>query len=418
MVENYENEIIIIGAGIIGICAALELKEKGWDVSVIDPNQPGQVTSYGNAGVLSPWSCIPQSVPGLWKSVPKWLLDPKGPLAISWLYAPKFFPWLIKFLKAGEINRVEEISKALLTINEPSVELYKKLVKGTGHEDLIKDSCYLHVYRNAHDASPNSTPWRIRQERGVPLRFLKKGEIKEIEPEISSKIEAAVLIEGQGRTTNPGRLGHILFEKARALGVKFIQQKIERITIESNGLYKLLSSERDILCKNIVLAAGAWSVELLKTIGIKVPLEAERGYHLIFSNPGISVSNSIMDGDRKFVASSMEMGIRSAGTAEFSGLHSKPNFDRAKIFKNLTKELLPNLNTSNLEEWAGIRPSLPDTLPCIGPLPGHPNIIVAFGHSHLGLTQAPMTARIVASIAMKNPLNINLQPFGIERFTL
>ena len=278
------------------------------------------------------------------------------------------------------------------------------------------DSCYLHLYRDARYASPSFTPWRIRQERGVPLRFLKQGEVQEIEPEISSNISAAVLIERQGRTTNPGRLGQILFEKATGLGVKFVKRKIDRLIPESNNIYRLLSTQGSIRSKNVVLAAGAWSVELLKSIGIKVPLEAERGYHLIFSDPGISISNSVMDGDRKFVTSSMEMGIRSAGTAEFSGLHSKPNYARAKIFKSLTKELLPNLNINNLKEWAGVRPSLPDTLPCIGPLPGHPNIIAAFGHSHLGLTQAPMTARIISAIAMKTPLNIDIEPFQINRF--
>ncbi len=416
MATDYNNEITIIGAGIIGVCAALELKQKGWDVSIVDPNEPGQVTSYGNAGVLSPWSCIPQSVPGLWKNVPKWLFDPEGPLAISWIYAPRFLPWLIKFLKAGEINKVQQISKALLTINQPSVDLYKKLVEGTGQEKLVRDACYLHLYRDARYASPSYTPWRIRQERGVPLRFLKQGEVQEIEPEISSKISAAVLIERQGRTTNPGRLGQVLFEKATGLGVKFLRKKIDRLIPEPGNIYRLISTQGDILSKNVVLAAGAWSVELLKSIGIKVPLEAERGYHLIFSDPGISISNSVMDGDRKFVTSSMEMGIRSAGTAEFAGLHSKPNYDRAKIFKTLTKELLPNLNTNNLKEWAGVRPSLPDTLPCIGPVPGHPNIIAAFGHSHLGLTQAPMTAQIISSIAMKTPLNIDIEPFQMNRF--
>ena len=229
MVKKYDNEIVIIGAGIIGICAALDLKERGWDVIVLDPNEPGQVTSFGNAGVLSPWSCIPQSVPGLWKSVPKWLLDPEGPLAINLIYAPKFLPWLIKFLKAGEMKKVKEISGALLTINQPSVELYKKLVKGTGEENLIKDSCYLHVFRNSHNASPKNTSWEIRKERGVPLRFLRKGEIKEIEPEISTQFDAAVLIEKQGRTTNPGRLGQVLFSKAKGLGVKFLRRKINRI---------------------------------------------------------------------------------------------------------------------------------------------------------------------------------------------
>ncbi len=416
MIRNLENHIVIIGAGIVGICSAIALKERGWDVSIVDPNEPGQTTSFGNAGVLSPWSCVPQSIPGLWKNVPKWLLEPEGPLFISLSYAPKFLPWLIQFLKAGEIKKIEKISKALLALNQPCVDSYKRLVAGTGHENLISDSCYLHVYRNKQGASPESISWKIRQEQGVPLSFLSKNEIQEVEPEISPNIKSAVMIERQGRTTNPGRLGEVLFKKATDLGVLFHKKKIQRLFPKAGESYELQSDRGNIACNKIVLAAGAWSVELLKSIKIKIPLEAERGYHLIFPNPEIKVTNSIMDGDRKFVTSSMEMGVRSAGTAEFSGLNSKPNFNRARIFERLTKELLPNLNACDLREWSGVRPSLPDTLPCIGPVPGHPNIIAAFGHSHLGLTQAPMTANIVACLAKRTPVNIDIQPFQMERF--
>ena len=414
--DENNKEITVIGAGIIGICSAIELQKNNWKVRVVDPNEPGQVTSFGNAGVLSPWSCVPQSIPGLWKNIPKWLLNPEGPLTVHWLYGPTFFPWMLKFFKAGALKEVEKIADALLTLNQPTLDLYRSLLDGTGYGDLIRDSVYLHLYRNPQDASPKNFSWQLRLDRGISLSFIEQKKIQEIEPEISADFKAAVIIHGQGRCTNPGRLGTVLTKKAQELGVEFVKRKVERILVEPEGTYRLQSESGSLFCKQIVIAAGAWSVELLKSIDVKIPLEAERGYHLIFKDPQISVTNSIMDGDRKFVASSMDMGLRSAGTAEFSGLYSKPNYARAKIFKKLTKQLFPNLNTAKTEEWSGVRPSLPDTIPCIGRIPNHPNIITAFGHSHLGLTQAPMTAKIVHLIAENRKPNINITPFRPERF--
>ncbi|MHA1165770.1 MAG: NAD(P)/FAD-dependent oxidoreductase, partial [Alphaproteobacteria bacterium] len=169
--------------------------------------------------------------------------------------------------------------------------------------------------------------------------------------------------------------------------------------------------------KTVVLAAGAWSARLLEPLGVHVPLEAERGYHLVFKDPGLSLTHSIMDAERKFVTSSMEMGVRSAGTVEFAGLDAAPDYARARVFERHSKELLPNLNTEVTEEWMGVRPSLPDTLPVIGAVPGHPRIICAFGHGHLGLTGAPMTGRMVTALVADEPLNMDMTPYRFDRFS-
>lgn len=416
MPDTNSREAIVIGAGIVGICSALALQEKGFDVSIIDRDGAAEGTSFGNAGAISPWSCVPQSLPGLWKNVPKWLLDPEGPLAVRWSYAPRLTAWMLKFLQAGGSHRLPAIADAMFAVNRPSVEMYHSLLAGTDEEDLVKDCLYLHVYRNADGANLDDLPWRLRREHGASLEILKDGEVQEVEPELSPKIKSAMVVKQQGRTVNPGRLGKVLAAKAQARGAHFLRGNVERIAPGTDDSYRIDTDKGSHATKTVILAAGAWSAQLLAPLGIRVPLEAERGYHLVFKEPGLSLTHSIMDTECHFIASSMEMGVRSAGTAEFAGLDAAPDYRRARVFKRQTKALLPNLNTESTEEWMGARPSSPDSVPFIGAVPGHPRIFCAFGHGHLGLTGAPMTGRMVAALAAGEPLNLDMTPYRLDRF--
>ena len=416
MPETEARDAIVIGAGIVGICATLALQDKGFDVTVIDREGPAEATSYGNAGVISPWSCVPQSMPGLWKQVPKWLLDPEGPLSIRWSYAPRMLPWLIEFLRAGTPSRLPAIADAMLAVNRSSVELYRQLLADTGEDALVRDCLYLHLYRDPKGADPDALPWRLRRERGVPLEVLKGGEIQELEPEVSSAFQSAVAIRQQGRTVNPGRLGKVLAAKAEARGARFLRARVTRIAGRDGPGYRVETDEGSHEANKVVLAAGAWSKRLLADLGVRLPLEAERGYHLVFTDPGLTLSHSLTDADNKFVASSMEMGVRSAGTAEFAGLDAAPDYRRARVFVRHTREMLPNLNTEDCEEWMGPRPSTPDSVPYIGQVPGHPDLFAGFGHGHLGLTGAPMTARMLAGLVADEPLNVDMSAYRLDRF--
>ena len=416
MSEDQSKDAIVIGAGIVGICAALALREKGFDVTVLDRVGPAEATSHGNAGVVSPWSCVPQSMPGLWKSVPKWLLDPEGPLNVRWGYLPTMMPWLGKFLSAGALERLQAIADAMLAVNRPNLDLYHQYLAGTGEENLVTDCNYLHVSRTAQGADPNSLAWRLRRERDVPFEAISGDEAREIEPELSPDIKAAVVIRQQGRTVNPGRLGKVLAAKAEAMGVTFPLTEVKAIAPREGGGYRVDTNDGPREAGTVVLAAGVWSARLLEPLGVKVSLEAERGYHLIFKDPGVSLTHSIMDADNKFVTSLMEMGVRSAGTAEFAGIDAAPNYNRAKVFIKHTKSLLPNLNIGETVEWMGRRPSPPDSVPYIGEVPGYPRLFHGFGHGHLGLTGAPMTGRMIAALASGEPLNIDMTPYRIDRF--
>jgi len=340
--DNQTKKILVLGAGIVGICNALALREKGFEVTLIDKNEPSDATSYGNAGVISQWACIPQSMPGLWKKVPKWLFDPNGPLSIRWSYLPRMTPWLIEFLKAGRPERIPAISDAMFNLNRPNLDLYKQLLRGTGEENLITDCSYLYVSRKLNGLNLNTFEWRLREERGVPFEQISGDQARDIEPDLSLDIKSAALIKDQGRTINPGRLGKVLALKAAKLGVSFLKAEIVKIKPSSHGGYDVFTDRGTQTAASVVLTAGVWSAQLLEQLGVRVALEAERGYHLVFKDPCVNLTHSVLDSDNKFVSSSMEMGMRSAGTAEFAGIDAPPDYRRARVFEKHAKSLFPH----------------------------------------------------------------------------
>tara|TARA_Y100000591_G_scaffold319188_1_gene330949 strand:- start:547 stop:1809 length:1263 start_codon:yes stop_codon:yes gene_type:complete len=413
--ENEKSDVVIIGAGIIGICCALKLVERGLSVTLVDSNAPCEGASFGNAGVISPWSCVPQSVPGLWKKLPKWVIDPEGPIFIRKRYLASFLPWAFKFLQAGKTEKVEQIGDAMMVLSNRSPSHYRELLSGTSELELVKDSYYIFAYKKAEQASFDHFGWQMRKKRNVPLSLINAAELQELEPSISPNFQAAILIHEQARALNPHAIGKALVSKARALGVKFFQSKVKFIQKDEN-VWVTNCGENRYFSDKLVLAAGVWSASLLRPFGYELPLQAERGYHLLCQNPGITINHSIMDVEHMCVASQMESGIRIAGTAEFAGIDAKPDHRRAFVFKKALKNLFPLINIEHAEPWMGRRPTFPDSLPCIGPVSNLNGLFAAFGHSHYGLGQAPNTGQIIADCILGKKSGVDMSPYRIDRF--
>lgn len=417
MTEKQFADIAVAGGGIVGICCALALSKAGLKVLLIDRDEPGQGASYGNAGVISPWSLIPQSVPGLWQKIPKWLLKSDGPIAIKPSYLFQLLPWTLRFLWQGRIDRMLEISVAMKALNQNNVGLFKGLLAGTGHENLVQDSYYVHAYRNADHANLDSVEYAIRRDQGAELEKIGQQELQALEPALSKEFNAAILIKGQARALSPGKIGQVLMEKFIRHGGQFIKAEVEKIQHGTDGKWTIKTEQIDLISDRVVLSLGAWSKNLLKPLGIDVPLEAERGYHLEYANPGIELNHSVMDMEVKIVASSMADGLRAAGTAEFAGLDSPPNMKRVKSLNTSIKRMLPELNTVESSHWMGTRPSFPDSLPCIGEVAQLPGLYTAFGHSHFGLMMAPKTGEIISNLILGKSPGLDISPYRLERFT-
>ncbi len=409
------RDVTILGAGIVGICCALSLAERGVRVRLIDKGEPGQETSYGNAGVISPWSVIPQSMPGTWKTVPKLMFGTFRPLSVRAGFWPRMIPWGFRFLRNGSERKLREVSDAMEILCGPSVELYRRHLQGTGHEYLLRDSSYVHAFRTEDKLSLDALDYRIRREKGAPMELVGADALRQIEPALSHDFKAAVLLHDQARALAPGRIATVLLEKAQKLGAEVLRTRVRGLRPAPDG-WVIDCENGPVSARRVIVAMGAWSADLLRPLGLNLPLVAERGYHVQCENPGITLNNSVTDVDAKFVASSMEGGVRIAGQAEFGDVDAPPDDRKNRRLLTQAKAMLPDLNTDSPRFWMGRRPSFPDNLPVLGQLDGHDGLFGCFGHSHYGLMMAPKSGEVLADQILGTRQNLNTDAFLATRF--
>lgn len=414
------KSIGVVGAGIVGVCTALMLQRRGFKVTIIDPNSPGEGASFGNAGCFNASSIVPMSMPGMMTSVPKWLLSPMGPLSIRFSYLPTITPWLIRFLMAGRPNKVKEQAKALRSLLKTTVPLITSLAEEAGAGHLIRREGHLIVYRSESEFTKDRGGWELRRLNGVKTRILDAAALRDFDPNLSHTFTKAILMEENGHTINPQGLVTQLFRRVIANEGEFVSARVIGFETEGAVLKGITTTNGAIAVDAAVIAAGAHSKSLAASLGDNVPLDTERGYHIVIENPSVTPRIPTSDASGKFIATPMEMGLRVAGTVEFAGLTAAPNWKRAQVLYTHARNLLPGLPPAASEEsytkWMGFRPSIPDSLPVIGRASRIPDVIYAFGHGHVGMTGAPMTATLVSELLAGEKTSIDITPFAPTRF--
>lgn len=413
------NEVVVIGAGIVGVCCALSLQQSGAQVTLVDRLPPGDkgAASYGNAGSISWSSCIPIAMPGLMTKVPGWLLRPDGPLAIRWQHLPTLLPWLWRFVRAGNEAQVAASAAALAMLHAPALELHQQFAQLADVPDLISDCDYLHIYSASQANRLDQLEWRLRAEHGARLELLDQNELGERVPALARRYPQTVNIKEQGFVRNPSRLVAAYAAHFVRCGGRVVIDEVRDFETENGRVVSVRTSDSSLPAGHFVIAAGPWSRHLTKKLGFDIPLDTERGYHITVENPGISVNQTLMETDAKFVVTPMETGLRFAGTVELANIDAAPDYRRTDAIRRAAERMFPGLNTQHTTPWMGRRPSLPDGLPIIDRLPTFENVLLAFGHAHTGMVGAPQTGRLVSELARKQPSNFDLTPFGASRFS-
>jgi D-amino-acid dehydrogenase len=411
------GDTVVIGAGIIGICCACHLQRAGFSVRVIDRLPPGEGTSFGNAGGLATGEIIPHATPGLIRDLPRWLLDPLGPLAVRWSYLPKATPWLLRFLRAGAAPRVRQIATALAALSKVSQADYQPLLAESGLSDIVARHDCLYVYTNERQIEAERLKWDLRREHGISFERLEGPALRELEPDLAPDLKFGYRLHGWYHVINPFRLVASLAEHFVRQGGEIERGDVVKVEL-AEGCAKrlLLSDSRALDVERLVIAAGAWSHTLARQLGSRVPLESHRGYHVTIPDAPINPKRLVLYSPLAVVAVPMEMGIRVAGTVEIAGLTAPPNYERARALVRGAKRIYPALDNLTGTEWMGHRPAMPDSLPVIGRSPVVKNVYYAFGHGHLGLTFGATTGRLVAELASGKPPSLDLQPYRVDRF--
>jgi glycine/D-amino acid oxidase-like deaminating enzyme len=410
------KKITLIGAGIVGITTASYLRRDGHDVTVVTMHPPGEYCSFGNAGMLNPSGCVPQSTPGVIWKVPGYLSDPLGPLVVRWSYFAKALPWMLRFIANSNRNQVEHAANALRVMIKDTLPAYDVLVKHAGCTDLVRRSPYLAVYESEESYQGDAFGWKVRRERGVATEDVDAAAIRSLVPQLAHRYVRGVLVPDQGYVTNPERLVKALAAQLQKDGGTIVQRKVLDIESGPDGAQALATDAGRMPVETLVVCGGVHSGELTAKLGEPVPIEAERGYHVTYSDPVLQLPMPLSVSDAKVFVTPMEMGVRIAGQAEFAGIYAEPNYQRAEVLETHMKRMFPQVRTADSTRWMGRRPAMPDSLPVIGPSKKHGNVYYAFGHGHLGLCGGAPTGRFVADLVAGRPPSEDLSPFRIDRF--
>ena len=420
MAAGSAKRIGVVGAGMVGICAASYLQRDGHSVFLVDPGTPGEGASFGNAGAFNASSVTPVAMPGVIKNVPKWLRDPLGPLSLRWSYLPAVLPYLWRFARAGTEEKVHAQARALRPLVGATLSALEPLVKEAGAERLVHQRGHLYVYRSDASLAKDGLAWALRRENGVVVDEFDADELRQLEPTLSRDYMRGLLVRENGHTSNPFGLVSALVEEFVRQGGAVIRAQVIGFRLDGGRLTALRTDAGELAADAAVIAAGAWSKPLAASLGDRVPLETERGYHLMISDPEVMPSIPTADGDGKFVATPMDTGLRFAGTVELAGLQAPPDWRRARILLRQGRKMLPGLAAHHAEErvsvWMGHRPSMPDSLPVIGHSRATRDVVYAFGHGHVGMTAAPMTGKLVADLVAGRKPGIDISPFAAGRF--
>lgn len=414
--RTQQQGIAVIGAGVIGTSVAATLLREGHRVLLLDMRPPGEYCSWGNAGILSPGSCVPLCLPGTLRKVPRWLLDPLGPLTIRPAHLPALLPWLARFVAASRMSRVNPIADALRALLRDTFERWTPLARWAGVAHLIRRSGYLVVYESEANLRRAALAWSIRRERGVACVQVGAAELADLEPELGSHITCGMHLPDHGFVANPAALTKALAAQFVRDGGELQQQRVADIAVESGRVAAIVTESARIPVQALIVCCGVHSTHFSRKLADRIPLESERGYHVEFPADAIQLRQPVMSGEGTFFATPMETGLRIAGAVELAGIDRPPNFARADALATLARRMLPRLPLRGGKPWMGHRPSTPDSLPVIGPAGSVRNAYYAFGHGHLGLGTAAATASLVADMVAGRASPIDREPYRATRF--
>lgn len=415
--------VAVIGAGIVGLCAALEIQRGGHHVLLIEPGEPGgrQAASYGNATWINPGAIAPISLPGLWRKVPGFLLDRTGPFTVRWRDLPRHAGWLARFIAAGrDWDRITTSARQRYPLCKDTVADHQFYAAEAGVGHLIRQQGLVYVYPDRAAFAAESRIWTMRQELGVRFSEIEEADLRRLQPELSPAYRFGARLDDAGQIIDPGAYCAALTRLLEARGAQRFTATATSFAFEVGRLSGVATDRGPVACQRAVIAAGIGSAALARLAGDRVPLISERGYHVVIPEPDVELGAGLMPSDGQMGVVSTPQGLRLAGQVELADPSAPPDWRRAEILLGYARKMFPEqakrFDTAEVDRWMGNRPSTPDGLPCIGFASRSHDILHAFGHAHTGLTQAPATGKLVAALIDGREPPFDPTPYSARRF--
>ncbi len=414
MSESGATDVIVLGAGIVGVSTALAARQLGLSVILVDRREPGCETSHGNAGVLSSGSIFPFNRPSLFSALPHYLGN--GHAALRWdpLWAARNIGWLVRFLANATPSHVKPRATALHGLIGASLRLHRQWIAEAGAAARLRETGWLKAWRSDGIAAARAEQ-ALLAEYGIKSEVLDRQAISALEPNIVPAYRLGLLHTQTASVDSPGGVTKAYARMFAGSGGQLVQSEIKAITPEADGWRVWLASGA-IAARHVVVALGPWSADLLRPLGYRVPLAFERGYHQEFKpNPARSLSRPIHDADGSFVMTAMENGIRVSSGVELTARDAPSSLAQLDAVVPLARSVA-EFGEAVGDAWRGARPTLPDSLPMIGAAPRHRSLWLAFGHQHIGFTTGPATGAAIAAMITGRPPSFDVAAFSPGRY--
>lgn len=421
--HSLDSEVIVVGAGVIGAACAFRLAQAGRKVMLLDADQVGMGASFGNAGHIATEQLFPLASAEVIRSSWRYLLKADSPLRLRVGYLLPILPWLARFVWAARTPAFARGVAALLALQQSARADLAQLLGDAQLAALLHLDGHLEVWESAAGRHSALTQARRLRPYGIESLPVTADVLRQRVPALSARVQGGVHYMDSGHVDDPHAVCTGLAQGVQRLGGLVRQGRVERLQADASQRITLTLQDGSTLrAQRVLVCAGAWSKPLAASLGYRVPLDTERGYHLTlpYADAGTAARSAltrpIASSERKVIMTPMAMGLRITGTVEFGGLHLPPDPRRYELLRQHLQALLPGTDTAAASTWMGFRPSLPDHLPVLGVAPRHDNVFFAFGHQHLGLTLAGVTARILGEVMLGRRSPVDLAPYSIGRF--
>ena len=414
-----KRSVAIVGAGVVGAATALALAEQGHLVTVFDHGDIGAGTSSGNAGGIVTGAVTPTATPGVLRSIPSYIFDPNGAAVLRPSYFFQALPWLLRFIAAGRPARVADIAQALQPLVSGAMQAHLAFADLCGRRDLIRPVGWLKVFSSDAGFAGTALDRELMTRHGANFAVLSADEVADLEPKLNKSAYTKGLFQPDSGFVNyPMALTQAYFEGARQRQAHYIRESVLEVRPAEGGRVAIKTDHTTRQFDAVVVAAGAWSKKFAQQVGDSVSLDTERGYHISFASTGDALlTRPVGFPEKHCVLSPMHDGISLVSGDELAGLAAPPDYRRNRAMAPFARSVLPGLAEQTIQrEWMGYRPSTPDSLPVIGASPSCKNVFYAFGHGHLGLTLAAITAQLIAAKVSGHPEPFDLSPYRIDRF--
>ena len=411
-----DADVVIIGAGIVGVASAYKLAEAGRNVVLVDRKGIAEETSRGNAGALAFSDILPLATKDMWRKLPRWLSDPLGPFTVRPEYLPQITPWLLRFWRAGWPDRVAAGIKAQGALMRLSRTEMETLVQGAGIANMVRSDGVLELYESEGELRAAQAEIDAKAREGIEVRVVRGDEMRALQPGLDPRFVVATFIPKWQTVSDPYDFALAIGKAAMDRGASFRQAEVRALRPLTESVTIEFADGTVLSAAKVVVASGAWSRALTAPLGDLIPLDTERGYNTTLPPGAFDLKRQLVFPGHGFVVTPLSTGIRVGGAVELGGLTLPPNFRRSEAMLKKAAIFMRGLKTTGGRQWMGFRPSMPDSLPVIGRSRPSPHILYAFGHGHLGLTQSAATGKLIAELVMGAAPSLDLTPFSPQRF--